>query len=132
MQCLYQREMGALKMDRKRLGSFRRRLEREWEEVTELVVKADSARRGLDERKVGDEAEEAARSYSRDLLHSQRDTGRTQLRLVREALDRIDSGEFGMCEECGQPIGLKRLEAVPWTPYCRDCQEEIESQGPDV
>ncbi len=115
-------------MDRKRLNAFRRRLERERDELAALLAKTESESRGLGGRKAGDEGEQAARAYHRDLLHSQSDTGRQQLRLVRDALHRMSRGEFGICEECGRPIGLKRLEAVPWTAYCRDCQESLESE----
>ena len=116
-------------MDRKRLATFRRKLEKERDELSALLARTESASRGLGDKKRGDEGEEAAISYHRDILHSQSHTGRSQLRLVRNALLRLDYDEFGICEECGQPISLKRLEAVPWAPYCRDCQEEIESEA---
>src|SRR5437660_12251224 len=42
----------------------------------------------------------------------------TVLQQVRDALRRIDEGTFGRCVVDGGPIEAKRLEAVPWTPYC--------------
>ena len=42
---------------------------------------------------------------------------------IRAALKRIDSGEFGICVECDEPISPKRLAAVPWAAYCLHCQE---------
>ena len=51
----------------------------------------------------------------------------SNLALVRLALKRIDEGSFGECIHCGKTIGLKRLEALPWTPYCIDCREKIEN-----
>jgi DnaK suppressor protein len=45
------------------------------------------------------------------------------LRAIDDALARIRREEFGICEECGQPISKARLEAVPWTRWCRDCKE---------
>jgi DnaK suppressor protein len=42
---------------------------------------------------------------------------------VRQALQRIEDGTYGKCIECGRPIGQARLEAVPWTPYCKEDQE---------
>jgi DnaK suppressor protein len=48
-----------------------------------------------------------------------------QLRLVEEALDRVRSGDYGVCLACEQPIPAKRLQAVPWARYCVRCQEEI-------
>jgi DnaK suppressor protein len=48
-------------------------------------------------------------------------------RAIEDALTRIRHEEFGMCEECGQPISKARLEAVPWTRWCRDCKERQDS-----
>jgi DnaK suppressor protein len=46
-----------------------------------------------------------------------------QLRLVEEALDRLESGDYGICQHCEQPIAPKRLNAIPWARYCVACQE---------
>jgi DnaK suppressor protein len=48
-------------------------------------------------------------------------------RAVRAALDRIRSGEYGVCENCGEPIHAKRLEAVPWATLCVACQSLSEN-----
>ncbi|MFN0171015.1 MAG: TraR/DksA family transcriptional regulator [Bryobacteraceae bacterium] len=47
----------------------------------------------------------------------------SQLRQIQEALDRIQSGDFGLCLSCERPIPPKRLEAIPWAKYCVRCQE---------
>jgi DnaK suppressor protein len=52
----------------------------------------------------------------------------TQLRLVEEALDRMDSGHYGTCLRCELPIPTKRLRALPWARYCVECQESMGSQ----
>jgi DnaK suppressor protein len=49
-------------------------------------------------------------------------------RAIEDALTRIRHEGFGTCEECGQPISKARLEAVPWTRWCRDCKERQDSQ----
>ncbi len=46
-----------------------------------------------------------------------------QLRLVNEALDRMASGDYGICLSCEEPIADKRLAAIPWARYCLACQE---------
>jgi len=46
-----------------------------------------------------------------------------QLRLVDEALDRLDSGDYGVCLSCEEGIPDKRLTALPWAKYCVPCQE---------
>lgn len=73
-----------------------------------------------------DVADQAVDSYQKEMLFSQGTSGHEQLSLVRLALQRLREGEFGECLQCGRAIGGKRLEALPWTPYCIDCQEKIE------
>lgn len=51
-----------------------------------------------------------------------------QLRLVEEALDRLNSGDYGTCLSCEEPIAPKRLRALPWARYCVKCQEEKGAQ----
>lgn len=50
------------------------------------------------------------------------------LRAIDDALGRIRSERFGLCEECGEPISEARLEAVPWTRWCRDCKERQDAK----
>ena len=52
-----------------------------------------------------------------------------QLRLVEEALDRMDSGDYGTCLCCEEPIPAKRLRVLPWARYCVKCQESM-AAGP--
>jgi DnaK suppressor protein len=54
-----------------------------------------------------------------------------QLRLVEEALDRIGSGDYGICCSCEEPIAVKRLKALPWARYCVECQERISDAQQD-
>lgn len=49
-------------------------------------------------------------------------------RAIRSALARIDSGEFGICETCGEPIAPKRLDAIPWATVCTPCQSFQEAE----
>jgi DnaK suppressor protein len=46
--------------------------------------------------------------------------------MVDGALARIREGNFGECISCGKEINAKRLEAVPWTRHCIECQEKLE------
>jgi DnaK suppressor protein len=73
-----------------------------------------------------DAADHAVQSYQKELLFLQGTNGHTQMTQVRAALERLDEGTFGECLHCGKLIGQKRLEALPWTPYCIDCQEKVE------
>ncbi len=51
-----------------------------------------------------------------------------QLRMVEEALDRIHSGDYGICLACEEPIPPKRLRAISWARYCVDCQDRVGRQ----
>jgi DnaK suppressor protein len=96
-------------------------LEKREEVVSGLGVKFDTL------AKMGRVAEEDQAQLSHDEFVSLRlnslDYG--QLRLVEEALDRMQSGDFGVCLACEQPIPAKRLQALPWARYCVPCQEAI-------
>lgn len=73
-----------------------------------------------------DSADQAVFSYQKELLFSRGTHDHGQLSLVQRALDRLKEGSFGECAHCGTQIGPKRLEALPWTPYCIACQERVE------
>lgn len=70
----------------------------------------------------------AVNSYAREFLLSLTEMDRKQLLLVEEALRRIDRGEYGNCQQCGEEIAPKRLEVVPWVRHCVRCQE-LEEKG---
>jgi len=72
---------------------------------------------------IQDLADKAASAYSKELNFSLSDGERNVLMLIDEAFARIKEGNFGKCTNCGNTIGEKRLTAVPWTPFCIDCQE---------
>lgn len=72
---------------------------------------------------IQDLADKAASAYSKELNFSLSDAERNLLMAIEEAFNRIREGNFGICANCGAEIGEKRLQAVPWTSFCIDCQE---------
>ena len=48
---------------------------------------------------------------------------------IEGALDRLDAGEYGVCVDCGERIGQRRLAALPWAPRCMACQERAEAKS---
>jgi DnaK suppressor protein len=76
-----------------------------------------------------DLVDKAESSYTKEFLLSLSDAEREQLRLIDDALRRLPSKEFGICQMCAKPIGKKRLATLPWTPYCIDCQQKKEESG---
>jgi DnaK suppressor protein len=56
--------------------------------------------------------------FSRDLV---------ELAQIEAALQRLDTGHFGLCADCAEPIAAQRLQAQPWVSRCLDCQSRFES-----
>lgn len=54
-------------------------------------------------------------------------TLRGELRDVRQALERVREGSYGVCQRCGKAIDRERLETLPHTPYCLKCEQSLES-----
>lgn len=73
-----------------------------------------------------DVADRAVNSATKEFLFRQAHDRHRMLQLVEAALDRIRDGNFSECLACGGLIGLKRLEAVPWTEYCVACHDKLE------
>ena len=71
----------------------------------------------------GDSADMAAYEWDTTTQIGLHRTDGKLLRAIEYALKRIRHEEFSICEECGRPISKARLDAVPWTRWCRDCKE---------
>lgn len=101
-------------------GETRTRLESEHANLTdqlaELSTNADEALE-FDEN-FADSGQVAAEQGENRILAS---SLREQLSEVDRALDRLDSGTYGECTNCHQPIEAERLEAMPATPHCINC-----------
>ncbi len=76
-----------------------------------------------------DMGDQATAETDRNFMLRLRDRERMLLKKIDETIDRIDGGNYGICEECTNPIDIKRLEARPVTTLCIECktrQEEDE------
>jgi DnaK suppressor protein len=113
-------------MDKKKLESFRKRLEDRQIQLKRNVSRTEQDGRSADDDSAQDIADRAASSYNKEFLFHQSNNERQLLQMVEGALSRIHEGSFGQCISCGQEINAKRLEAVPWTRHCIECQEKLE------
>lgn len=73
-----------------------------------------------------DLVDRANASYNREFMFTLSDTERLILQEIDRALQRLDGGTYGQCMHCDEAIPKPRLQAVPWTRYCVDCQERVE------
>jgi DnaK suppressor protein len=93
------------------------------EEKLAELSKAVRDRQGIAIEKSPDALDEVQHAAERELAIRNLDRDSQLLRNVRAALRRIDDGSYGVCNHCEEDINPKRLNAVPWTPYCITCQE---------
>lgn len=113
-------------MDKRRLDYFKKRLEAKQQDLRRTVSRTEQDGRVADSDTAQDIADKAASSYTKEFLFHQSNSERQLLQMVEQALGRLREGEFGSCVNCGNEVNPKRLEAVPWTRYCIDCQEKVE------
>ncbi len=113
-------------MDKKKLEAFKKRLEDRQKDLRQTVSRTAQDGRDADLESAQDIADRAANSYNKEFLFHQSNNDRQLLQMVDGALDRIRDGSFGECISCGAEINPKRLEAVPWTRHCIECQEKLE------
>jgi len=113
-------------MEKKKLDYFKKRLETRQQDLRRMVSRTEQDGRSVDEGSAQDIADRAASSYNKEFLFHQSNADRQLLQMVENALSRIREGSFGECISCGKEINAKRLEAVPWTRHCIECQEKLE------
>ena len=113
-------------MDKKKLETFRKRLEERQQALRKAVSRTEEDGRVADQDTAQDIADRAASSYTKEFLFSVSNNDRQLLQMVENALQRLREGSFGECVNCGNEINAKRLDAVPWTRYCIECQEKLE------
>jgi DnaK suppressor protein len=113
-------------MDKKRLEYYKKKLATRREELARAIARTEQEGREADEDPTVDLADKAANSYTKEFLFGQTHNDWSTLKLVDDALKRIDEGTFGECVTCHQELQQKRLEAVPWTRHCIPCQEKKE------
>ncbi len=113
-------------MDAKTLEGYRRRLEEARRALAGEVVARTREGFELGTDAVQDMADEAANTYARQVLLGLSERERRQLLEIDGALARIDRGEYGICEACGEPIAPARLEALPYATLCVECKANQE------
>ena len=73
-----------------------------------------------------DPSDRATMESNRNSMLRIRDRERKLIFKIQEALQRLDAGEYGICEECGEEISIERLKARPVTTLCIECKSSQE------
>jgi DnaK suppressor protein len=114
-------------MNQRDLKQFRKLLD---EKMAELLADAERTVDGMSDSKENfpDPTDRASLESNRNFTLRIRDRERKLIGKIKEALQRIDDGSYGKCEECGEDIGIERLKARPVTTLCIDCKSLQEAE----
>ncbi len=108
-------------MNKREMEKFRKILTKQLEELEDKVGEAPEHLNAADNY-YPDPTDRASAESDRNFDIRVKDRERKLIIKIKEALQRMEDGEFGICEECGEPIDKKRLEARPVTTLCIDCK----------
>ncbi len=113
-------------MDDKTLEEFRQQLDNR---LKELVEEAGRTVAGMTDGKDNfpDPTDRAALESDRNFLLPIRDRERKLISKIQEAVERIEEGEYGICDSCGEEISTERLKARPVTTLCINCKKQQEA-----
>ena len=97
--------------------------------LDELYAEAERTVAGMTdtEETFPDPTDRATLESDRNFMLRIRDRERKLILKIREALQRIEDGSFGICESCGDDIGKERLDARPVTTLCIECKRKQEA-----
>ena len=114
-------------MKKEQLDYFRRKLE---EMTQEILKEAEKTIHDMTDStdNYPDPTDRASAESDRSFELRIRDRERKLLAKIREAVERIDEGTYGICDECGCDISIKRLEARPVATHCIECKTQLENQ----
>src|SRR5256886_11444980 len=105
-------------MDKRKAKTYRDKLLVRREGLVGQVQAAEAYSRERDAEATQDPADMAANAYTKELMMSMSTNDRQLLESIDAAPYRIEGGDYGKCDQCGEPIQEKRLEAVPWARHC--------------
>ena len=108
------------------LETYRKRLLEQRQEILNLYEHDVRVGQAASDEGSEDIVDRANSAYNREFMFALSDTERTILREIDDAVERLDSGGFGVCANCDESIPAARMRALPWARYCIDCQERVE------
>lgn len=124
----FTREEAKINMKKKELEKFKNILLEKKEKILGNARHTLEDDMTLDQADLADEMDLASSEYLQSFQFRLRGRERTFLSKIDKALAKIETGEFGICEECEEKIHSKRLEARPETTLCIKCKEEQERE----
>lgn len=102
------------------------RLLKERSELLAMIRSSQEVERNVEDITFSNEIDLASSLEGREMAFQLSSRERNELRLIEDALFKITSGNYGVCEGCSKIIGVKRLQILPLTSLCIQCQENLE------
>ena len=118
-------------MTKAQLKKFRDLLESKRREIIKKAQQTLDQDMSLDANDLPDEMDLASSEYLQSFTFRLRGREKVFLDKIQKAIEKIDSGSFGVCDDCGEKISIKRLEARPETTLCIRCKEDQERDEKD-
>lgn len=115
-------------LNQKEKARLKKKLEEERREIITQLSEFRNNTRELEPEIAQDVGDKAESSYTKEFLLHLSEGERERLFLIDDALKKIEKSNYGVCENCGKLITKKRLNAIPWTPYCIGCKEKLEKE----
>jgi DnaK suppressor protein len=119
-------------MDKKKLDYYKALLLKHRQQILNSGIISNSEDLHIAQEDLADETDLASSLVSQQISVSIRERELIKLRKIDFALERINEGTFGHCEECEEEIGQKRLETQPWTDLCIVHAEEREREEAQI
>jgi RNA polymerase-binding transcription factor DksA len=117
--------------EKEKLSKLHERLVSRRDAIFDAHRRTEEQRRALLEPEV--EFEETSQKESLgDVMASFDEQEEREVEAINRALTRMELGEYRICESCGRKISMKRLEAIPWTTYCKSIERGGTSNGPGL
>jgi len=120
---------GVKTMRKRDLDRFKKILQERRKAITDtaLQIKEEGVA-GFEQANLPDEIDLASTETEQAMNLRLHDRELILLRKIDKTLKKIEEGEFGICESCGEEISIKRLEARPVAEVCISCKEEMEKK----
>ena len=115
-------------MTKKEKHAYKKTLLAQKEKIVRKLTQLNNETKEVETDIAQDVVDKAESSYTKEFLLSLSNAERVQLALIDDALRRLKTKEFGICQMCAKIIGKKRLAALPWTSYCIDFQQKKEEE----
>ena len=116
-------------MEKKKVKYFQSVLQEIRIEIVGDVEQSQNNGKTDEAENMPDISDDAARAYDKKLQGDLEEQEWNKLKQVEAALEKVENGEYGICDQCEKKIPEARLKIIPYTEFCTQCLSEIEKKS---